>query len=493
MLARTRPIASLALTTASRALHATALRAAELGPASDAAPKQTVSAATSTSTESDASTRAAAAESVTSWLAARKTALGSSIRQSLQNTIQAVQPGIRDAGAQDAGNTAKAAEGVASITPSEIDAATARGAAGTDDLVRRIVTIEDVIATPLPDLPVVVQQSPEFTVVSAGLGSMLVAKLPPGTKVYTQKGVSVGQSASIRTFVAAGGSPLASLKRKLQGGPMFFQVFSTPKTESGDVLIAPKGIGDLAVLDMDGSAEYYIRRHSYLASTAGISLNMRLSGLTMSADTGIVHYRASGKGKMAVTTYGGLYRLVLTSGEVYRVSPKHLIAWNTSMIPEPVNADQVIPEEMLAASTAKTDATGTSVTVTTSSAEAEESGPARAWTVVKDMARDAMSSFRGIGQGVRSRIKYWALGQEELVELTGPGDVYIASRILPRFDLLRNMSSTNAEEKKQQQAPADDVVATVDAAANAVKAVGPMITQLMPPRGVAVAPAEKKP
>ncbi|KAJ3363288.1 hypothetical protein GGF32_004555 [Allomyces javanicus] len=488
MLARARPATTLALTTATRALHATALRAAELGPASDAAPKQTVSAATS-SAEPDASPRAAAAESVTSWLAARKTALGSSIRQSLQNTIQAVQPGIRDAGAQDA-STAKAAEGVASITPSEIDAATTRGASGTDDLVRRIVTIEDVIATPLPDLPVVAQQAPEFTVVSAGLGSMLVAKLPPGTKVYTQKGVSVGQSASIRTFVAAGGSPLASLKRKLQGGPMFFQVFSTPKAESGDVLIAPKGIGDLAVLEMDGSAEYYIRRHSYLASTTGISLNMRLSGFTMSADTGIVHYRASGKGKLAITTYGGLYRLVLTSGEVYRVSPKHLIAWNTSMIPEPVNADQVIPEEMLAAS-AKTDATGTTVAVTTPSEEAE-SGPARAWTVVKDMSRDAMSSFRGIGQGVRSRIKYWALGQEELVELTGPGDVYIASRILPRFDLLRNMSSTNAEEKKQQQAPAEGVVATMDAAASAVKAVGPMITQLMPPRGAATVLAEKR-
>ncbi|KNE64009.1 hypothetical protein AMAG_09069 [Allomyces macrogynus ATCC 38327] len=491
MLARARPTATLALTTASRALHATALHAAELGPASDAAPKQAVSAATS-SAEPDASpTRTAAAESVTSWLAARKTALGSSIRQSLQNTIQAVQPGIRDAGAQDVSIT-KAAEGVASITPSEIDAATTRGAAGTDDLVRRIVTIEDVIATPLPDLPVVAQQAPEFTVVSAGLGSMLVAKLPPGTKVYTQKGVSVGQSASIRTFVAAGGSPLASLKRKLQGGPMFFQVFSTPKAESGDVLIAPKGIGDLAVLEMDGSAEYYIRRHSYLASTTGISLNMRLSGLTMSPDTGIVHYRASGKGKLAITTYGGLYRLVLTSGEVYRVSPKHLIAWNTSMIPEPVNADQVIPEEMLAAS--KTDATGTTVAVTTATTTEEESGPARAWTVVKDMARDAMSSFRGIGQGVRSRIKYWALGQEELVELTGPGDVYIASRILPRFDLLRNMSSTNAEEKKQQQAPAEGVVAPMDAAASAaVKAVGPMITQLMPPRGAAASPAEKKP
>ncbi|KAI9179494.1 hypothetical protein H9P43_004820 [Blastocladiella emersonii ATCC 22665] len=468
------PAASVA---AARAFHAARPLAAELSQAGAPKPAAAAAAATTpaagatgtvslsgnTANQQQAAPEAApaAGQSALDWLNARRAAAtAQSIRDGFWSSLARVQPAIRSAADAVAGTDAHVA-GIASITPAAVDAGKA-GDAPTVVTIEHADTTAATAGNAAVQAVVQRQQSPEFSVVSAGLGAMLVASIPPGTKVYAQKGTNVGQSANITTFVSASGGPFHSAMRALQGGPFFFQVFSTPRAESGDVLIAPKGIGDVAVLDMDGSAEYYVRRHAYLASTGGVSLGMRLGNLSLTTDTGIVHYRAAGKGKLAITTYGGLYRLVLAAGETYRISPKYLIAWDTGMTPEAVPADvatgkgtaAVGSESSLAVATTTTapvtDSDGTAAVAPTLS------GQVTPWVrtvqVFREMAGDLGVTLRGVAKRARSKVQYWALGQEELVELTGPGDVYIASRILPRFDLLRNISATNAEEKKQQAA-----------------------------------------
>ncbi|ORZ35355.1 mitochondrial biogenesis AIM24-domain-containing protein [Catenaria anguillulae PL171] len=369
-----------------------------------------------------------------------------------------------DANAADAPIT-----GIASISPSVVDVNAGHH--------QSILGMTEPLATPLAVTSQGPPEIPEFTVVSAGLGSMIMVRLPAASKVYAQKGSIIGQSANITSFVSANGGPFSSLMRKLQGGPLFFSVLSAPANQAGDIILAPRGIGDVAVIEMDGSEEYYVRRHAYLASTSGIALNMRLDGLSLSksADTGIVHYRASGKGKMAITTYGGLYCLNLTAGESYRVSPRHLIAWSCGMTPEPVPASQVsvlpdadfqdarVPSIKAVEASASPAEPVPSGTASPSPESFDKESPAqtaaRAARAVGEMIADTGLFLSSLISRTRSKMRYWALGQEELVELTGPGEVFIASRLLPRFDLLRNISSTAADEKAQQYASVSQTTA----------------------------------
>jgi uncharacterized protein (AIM24 family) len=165
---------------------------------------------------------------------------------------------------------------------------------------------------------------PELTVVAAGLGAMLHVKFPDRSAVYTTIGATVGAAQPVQTSVVTEGGPLSALARKLSGGTFFLQRLSTAE-QPGDVLLAPKAIGDIATIRMDGTVEYYLARHAYLASTPHLSLAPRVSRLGAGLDASMFNLRVSGRGTLAVTTYGGLFRLVLGPGELYHIHAKYVV------------------------------------------------------------------------------------------------------------------------------------------------------------------------
>ena len=169
---------------------------------------------------------------------------------------------------------------------------------------------------------------PEFTVVAGGLGALLHVKFPDRAAVYTTLGAAVGVAQPVRSSIVTEGGPINAVARKLSGATFFLQKFSTAEVP-GDVLLAPKHIGDIATIRMDGSSEYFMARHAYLASTPHLSLSPRVSRIGAGFDSGLINMKVSGKGTLAVTTYGGLLRLVLGPGEVYHVHAKYVPSSHT--------------------------------------------------------------------------------------------------------------------------------------------------------------------
>jgi len=200
---------------------------------------------------------------------------------------------------------------------------------------------------------------PEFTVLAGGLGAILQVKFPDRSAVYTTLGSAVGLSQhvclaavvsggdpksagrgptklcsgcplcrpppQVTTSVVTEGGPLNALMRRLSGATFFLQKFATAEVP-GDVLLSPKHLGDIATIRMDGTSEYFIARNAYLASTPHLSLAPRVSRLGVGLDANFFHIKVSGKGVLAVTTYGGLLRLALAPGEVYYVHSKYAAA-----------------------------------------------------------------------------------------------------------------------------------------------------------------------
>ncbi|KAG0213993.1 hypothetical protein BGX33_002553 [Mortierella sp. NVP41] len=224
---------------------------------------------------------------------------------------------------------------------------------------------------------------PEFEVVSAGLGSMLHVRLPQRSELYAAPGAAVGSSAE----------------------------FSTD-TVSGDVLLAPQHMSDIAAIRMDGTSEYYIRRDAFLARSPRVILQLGLAKAGLGVTNFFAH-RVTGRGTLAIASYGGIYRLVLAPKEEYLVNPRHLIAWEAGSSP--------------AASRLAIDPTHTAEPETRSS---------------KILSNPYVASTLNIASRVGERLGNVLFGKQEFVRLQGPGDFYLCSRVRPSTEVLKQITSS---------------------------------------------------
>ncbi|KAF8982480.1 hypothetical protein BGZ46_001206 [Entomortierella lignicola] len=252
---------------------------------------------------------------------------------------------------------------------------------------------------------------PEFEVVSAGLGSMLHVRLPSRSELYAAPGAAVGSSAEVESELSTASNPLKALGRRLAGGSLYFQKFSTSST-AGDVLLAPQYMSDIAAIRMDGTSEYYIRRDAFLARSPRVILQLGLAKAGLGVTNFFAH-RVTGRGTLAIASYGGIYRLVLAPNEEYLVNPRHLIAWEAGSSPS--------------ASRLAIDPTHQAEPETRSS---------------KILSNPYVASTLNIASRVAERVGNVLFGKQEFVRLQGPGDFYLCSRVRPSTEVLKQVTSS---------------------------------------------------
>ncbi|KAF9942205.1 hypothetical protein BGZ65_007737 [Modicella reniformis] len=227
---------------------------------------------------------------------------------------------------------------------------------------------------------------PEFEVVSAGVGSILHVKLPSRSELYAAPGAVVGSSAD----------------------------FSTSNV-SGDVLLAPQYMSDIAAIHMDGTSEYYIRRDAFLARSPRVILQFGLAKAGLGITNFFAH-RVTGRGTLAIASYGGIYRLVLTSNEEYLVNPRHLIAWEAGTSPA-----------------------ASRLAIDPSLQVAPESRSS------KILSNPYVASTLNFASRVAERLGNVLFGKQEFVRLQGPGDFYLCSRVRPSTEILKQVISSTSK------------------------------------------------
>ncbi|PKO14348.1 MAG: TIGR00266 family protein [Chloroflexi bacterium HGW-Chloroflexi-10] len=160
--------------------------------------------------------------------------------------------------------------------------------------------------------------------------SLAIVKLVPNERIRTDSGSMVSHSADVEIETKAEGGFLKSLGRAVLGGESFFQNFWKAGAQGGEVTLAPDLPGDMAMIQMTGQT-LMIQSGSYLASEAGIELSTKLSGKAFKAGEGVSMLEASGSGKLLVSSYGAIFEKDLASGEKYIVDSSHLVAFDGSM------------------------------------------------------------------------------------------------------------------------------------------------------------------
>ncbi|KAJ2031395.1 hypothetical protein GGH92_003533 [Coemansia sp. RSA 2673] len=316
---------------------------------------------------------------------------------------------------------------------------------------------------------------PRFEIIDSNHGSLVLARLPPYSQLFAQVGQTLGQSPRAHSRATTKGAAAVAALRPLLGRHAFIQEISTD-THPAEVLLAPKHAGDVVVLGMDGSHDYFVRRGRLLAQTKFLTVST-WQGIGAAFNV-LAFDKVSGRGSTVINTFGGLHRLVLKEGEEYLVDPRYVVAWSSTLDvapqsgrPKPLSPHTASVQEpttkhhadgahratpFIASSPtldnrisqpAKSPADSTQkATAATSSDPAKENKRSVAaklyshslvplWRVLKSGGRAIVyasaNALRVSGWAVAKTTRTLA-GVPDLYRVTGPGDIYVSTRLTPK-------------------------------------------------------------
>lgn len=149
--------------------------------------------------------------------------------------------------------------------------------------------------------------------------------------VRTESGAMVGMSAGVSIETKMQGGLLKSLARSVLGGESFFINTFHAGPAGGELLLAPSLPGDVFTLELQNEA-FLVQSGSFLASSEGIETDTKWSGAkTFFGGEGLIMLRCSGKGILALSSFGAIHELTLAAGQTYTVDTGHLVAFTENI------------------------------------------------------------------------------------------------------------------------------------------------------------------
>ncbi|AAK80684.1 uncharacterized protein (TIGR00266 family) [Clostridium acetobutylicum] len=158
---------------------------------------------------------------------------------------------------------------------------------------------------------------------------LLKVKAQAGDKVIIEAGAMAAMNPNFEIKSKAG-SVGKAIGRLFSGTSAFLQEYVAKSY--GEILVAPKYLGDIKAVNMDGSVKYRLGKASFLASTDKINLNIKSGGgKGFLSGEGFIQIEAEGSGILFLSAYGAIHEITLSQGEKYIVDTNHLVLWESSM------------------------------------------------------------------------------------------------------------------------------------------------------------------
>ncbi len=161
--------------------------------------------------------------------------------------------------------------------------------------------------------------------------SMAVVNLSPGEEIRVESGSMVSMTEGMTLQTRMEGGVLRSLSRSVLGGESFFMnVFRAPPY-GGQINLAPTMPGDMMILDLRDES-LLVQGGSYVASSMGVEIDTKWGGArTFFASEGLIMLRARGSGLLLLSSYGAIHPIDLPAGQRYTVDTGHLVSFTEGM------------------------------------------------------------------------------------------------------------------------------------------------------------------
>jgi len=162
--------------------------------------------------------------------------------------------------------------------------------------------------------------------------SMLVVYLDQDESIMAEAGAMsyMTPNIEIRTRMRQR-SIWSALKLSVIGAQSFFVNEYIARNGPGEIGLVAAPIGDVTVLKVSPGRGYIIQKASYIASTPNISLDIKWQGFTKGLfGQGLFMIKAEGEGDLFINTFGAIDRHDLLPGEKLIVDNFHLVAFSSS-------------------------------------------------------------------------------------------------------------------------------------------------------------------
>jgi uncharacterized protein (TIGR00266 family) len=166
---------------------------------------------------------------------------------------------------------------------------------------------------------------------------VLDVELDPNESVYSESGELSWMTGSIQmmthTQMGGGGGLFGALKRVAGGGSLFmteYRAFQVP----GSVSFATKVPGHIVPIELGQGPEYMVHRHGFLCATTQVTIGVGFQqslGAGIFGGDGFLLQRVGGVGTAWLELSGELIVKNLAPGEVLRVHPGHVGAFQSSV------------------------------------------------------------------------------------------------------------------------------------------------------------------
>ena len=157
--------------------------------------------------------------------------------------------------------------------------------------------------------------------------AMAFAHLEPGEAIRAEAGAMVSHTPGLTMETSTQGGLMKGLKRAVGGESFFMNTFTA--TQPGDHIgLAPPLPGDIAHWPLSGQT-VYLQSGAYLASAMGIEVDSSWGGSkTFFSGEGLIVLKVSGHGEVLVAAYGAIESRELQAGEQITVDTGHVVAWS---------------------------------------------------------------------------------------------------------------------------------------------------------------------
>jgi len=158
--------------------------------------------------------------------------------------------------------------------------------------------------------------------------SLLVVSLDQGEIIVAEAGAMTYMSPTIEMRTRARSNLWDTLKVGLLGGQSFFVNDYVASAGPGELGLVAAPVGDIEKLTLDGGSGYIIQKSAYIASGTTVNLDIQWQGFTKGIfGQGLFMIRTSGAGDLFINTFGAVDRHDLLPGEKLVVDNFHLVGF----------------------------------------------------------------------------------------------------------------------------------------------------------------------
>jgi uncharacterized protein (TIGR00266 family) len=166
---------------------------------------------------------------------------------------------------------------------------------------------------------------------------VLEVELDPNESVFSESGELSWMTSSIQlmthTQMGGGGGLMGVLKRVAGGGSIFMTEYRAIQAP-GQVAFATKLPGHIVPIELGQGPEYLVHRHGFLCATPQVTIGVGFQqslGAGVFGGDGFLLQRVGGQGTAWLELSGELIVKDLAPGEVLRVHPGHVGAFQATV------------------------------------------------------------------------------------------------------------------------------------------------------------------